>query len=178
MSSVIVYATTQPTEDRNINILIVTSRVEGDHHPSSPKGAPKYKYKSRDNSNPASTKRESNGDPTDFQSWPTGRLGPFVPYPAMQRTLGAFQLFEQRRDEMSRMEEKVFHVAEFSSTGQGESDVYHRESEYIIVCLEMFVGHITEPELATRFEVGIRLCCCSSLTFHQGPHSEGCIRLL
>jgi len=128
MSSVIVYATTQPTEDRNINILIVTSRVEGDHHPSSPKGAPKYK--SRDSSNPASTKHESKGDPTDWRSWPTGRPGPFVPYPAMQRTLGAFQLFEQRRDEMSRMEEKVFHVAEFSLTGQGESDVYHSGSEY------------------------------------------------
>ena len=127
MSSVTVYATTQPTDDRSIDISIVTSRVEGDHHPSSPKGAPKYK--SRDNSNPASTKRESNGDPTDWQSWPTGRPGPFVPYPTMQRTLGAFQFFEQRRDEMSRMEEKVFHVAEFSSTGQGESDVYYSRSE-------------------------------------------------
>ena len=56
----------------------------------------------------------------DWQSWPTGRPGPFVPDTAMRETMRTFHFFDLKRNEWSRAEEKVFHIAEFSSTGQSE----------------------------------------------------------
>ena len=59
----------------------------------------------------------------DWESWPTGRPGPIVPESQIQETMGVFDYYEQLRDGRSRTEEKVFHVAEFSATGQGEFDL-------------------------------------------------------
>jgi hypothetical protein len=64
-----------------------------------------------------------NGDPMDWESWPTGRPGPSVPESRIRETLDLVQHYEQQRDDMSRTEEKVFHIAEFSSTGRGEFDL-------------------------------------------------------
>jgi hypothetical protein len=127
MSSATVYTTANPTDNRHLDILTATSEVEGDHPPSSLplEGTPR----SEDNPNPTTTKHQWNGDPMDWESWPTGRPGQFVSSAAIQRTVEVFQSFEQKRDELSRTEEKVFHVAEFSSTGRGEFDVYRCWSE-------------------------------------------------
>ena len=87
---------------------------------TSPGSAPE----SGDVLNPMVTEHQWNGDPMDWQSWPTGRPGPFVSDFRMQEVLGTFQAINEMRDEQSRTEEKVFHVAEFSSSCQGESPVY------------------------------------------------------
>lgn len=42
----------------------------------------------------------------------------------MRDAMNTFHFFDSERDEWSRTQEKVFHVAEFSSTGRGEFDVY------------------------------------------------------
>ena len=78
---------------------------------------------SGDNLDPTTKNHQWNGDPLDWESWPTGRPGPIVPESRIQETLGVFQFYEQFRDDRSRTEEKVFHVAEFSATGQGECDL-------------------------------------------------------
>ena len=47
----------------------------------------------------------------------------------MRDAINCFQGFDQQRDEWSRTEEKVLHVAEFSMTGRGEFGVYRSRSE-------------------------------------------------
>ena len=49
----------------------------------------------------------------DWESWPTGRPGPFVSGAETQEAVDLFHSLESVRDEWSRTEEKVFHVAEF-----------------------------------------------------------------
>ena len=61
----------------------------------------------------------------DWESWPIDRPGPFVSRVAMQRAAHLFDAFDSDRNEWSRTEEKVFHVAEFSSTSQSEFN-HHR----------------------------------------------------
>jgi hypothetical protein len=65
----------------------------------------------------------------DWESWPTGRPGPFVSEVQIQQLMDNFRVADESRDESSRMEEKVFHVAEFSSTGHGEFGVHRSWSE-------------------------------------------------
>ena len=57
-----------------------------------------------------------NGDPMDWESWPTGRPGPFVSEATMRAAMDQFQARGP-----TDAKEKVFHIAEFSSTGRGES---------------------------------------------------------
>ena len=73
--------------------------------------------------NPTTPQLRWNGDPMDWGSWPTGRPGPFVSEAAMRQAMNMFQHFDSERNEWSRTEEKVFHVAEFS-TGRSEFNVY------------------------------------------------------
>ena len=64
----------------------------------------------------------------DWESWPIGRPGPFVSEARMQEVADLSKRYNEIRDEWSRTTEKVFHVAEFSSSGHGEFDVYRRSS--------------------------------------------------
>jgi hypothetical protein len=68
-------------------------------------------------------KDEWNGNPMDWKSWPTGRPGPLVSDAQIQKAMGLFRDMDRRRRELSRTETKVFHIAEYSSTGRGEFDV-------------------------------------------------------
>jgi hypothetical protein len=70
-------------------------------------------------SRPPSPIVEWNGDPMDWKSWPHGRPGPYVSKTAMRRAKECFRSVEKGRDEWSRTEEKVFHIADFSITGKG-----------------------------------------------------------
>jgi hypothetical protein len=115
MSSANVDTTVQPTGDPAI-----TLEDKGNQPASS---------QLRDIPNTATTKHEWNGDPMDWKSWPTGRPGPFVSDGRIQHVMKVFQDCDQDRSDLSQPEEKVFHVAEFSSAGGGEFDIYHTESE-------------------------------------------------
>ena len=101
-----------------------TSGAEDDHVVSSPGRAPKL----GDILNPTIVKHERNGD-MDWGSWPTGRPGPFVSEARMQVVMSSFQGCEEDRNEQSRTKENVMHIAEFSSSGQGESGLSHRAPE-------------------------------------------------
>ena len=79
--------------------------------------------------NPAVVKHQWNGDPMDWESWPTGRPGPYVSEARMQVVMNMFRDFEEERNEESRTKENVMHIAEFSSSGQGESELSHRAPE-------------------------------------------------
>jgi len=103
--------------------------------------------------NPTRVKRKWNGDPVDWGSWPTGRPGPLVSGGQIPHVMGLFHNHDQERNEPSRTEGKVFHVAEFSSLVRVSSMCIVSRPELMIIHLEIFVGHVTEPELATRLEV-------------------------
>ena len=98
-----------------------TSGAEDDHVPSSPGKAPNL----GDILNPAI---ERNGD-MDWESWPTGRPGPFVSEARMAEVMDKFQYYNGQRTEQSRTTENVVHIAEFSSAGQGEPELSHRAHE-------------------------------------------------
>ena len=53
----------------------------------------------------------------DWESWPIGRPGPVVSDTDMQEAMAKF-----RSQTPVGTEEKVFHVAEYSKSGQSESD--------------------------------------------------------
>jgi len=114
MSSANVDTPVQPTGHLGAQSTILEH--DGNHPVSGPP-------KSGDLPNPRTTKREPNGDHMDWESWPAGRPGPFVSEGRIQHAMKYFQAFNRQRDERSRTVEKVFHVAEFSSTGRGEFDV-------------------------------------------------------
>jgi len=42
----------------------------------------------------------------------------------MQEVMHEFQLLDGERNEQSRTKENVIHIAEFSSSGRGESELY------------------------------------------------------
>ena len=69
------------------------------------------------------TRQGWNGDPMDWKSWPTGRPGPVVSEARMQVAMKKFQDINEMYGERSRATERVFHVAEFFSSGQGEFNV-------------------------------------------------------
>ena len=74
--------------------------------------------------NPTIIKNQWNGDPMDWESWPTGRPGPFVSEARMQEVMDAFQDYNEQRNEQPHTNGSVLHVAEFSSTGHGAPDLY------------------------------------------------------
>jgi hypothetical protein len=97
---------------------------------------------------PEVTTRQWDGDPMDWESWPTGRPGPFVLEAEMEKLMILSSFLEQVRDEESRTEEKVFHIAEFSLFGQGEFHVHGSRSGLTNrIRPETFQGHVTESEL-------------------------------
>lgn len=100
--------TVQPTSESDVSTN--TSDNERNHPVSSPQTL-------RDLPNPTTTEQHWNGDPMNWESWPTGRPGPVVLDTDMQDARAKFQ----SQDPVGT-EEKVFHVAEYSSSGQGESD--------------------------------------------------------
>ena len=148
MASAAVNTSEQPTNHSRLDTLTATPVVEGDHPPSSPERI----LKSGENTDHTTNNHQWNGDPMDWESWPTGRPGPFVSESQIRDAMEALQISEQKRDDMSRTEEKIFHVAEFSSTGRGTSDL--SQLVRITIQVEIFVGHVTEPELATWLKVG------------------------
>jgi len=56
----------------------------------------------------------------DWESWLTGRLGPFVSDTRMWDTMHCFQSFGRQHTKWSRTEEQVFYMAEFSRSGRGQ----------------------------------------------------------
>jgi len=91
----------------------------------------------------------------DWESWPKGRLGPFVSDTRMQDAMHCFQRFNGQRTKWSRTEEKVFYITEFSRSGRGQ---FLRLSQIDLnkhFRLELFVGHVTEPKLANRLKVSL-----------------------
>jgi hypothetical protein len=114
------YTTAQSTVDRFPDTLTTTLEAKSDDSLSSPESA----HSLRDITNPTIPKHQWNGDPMDWESWPTGRPGPFVSDTRMQDMMGKFQLLNEQRYEQSRTEANVLHIAEFSLSGQGESDLY------------------------------------------------------
>ena len=100
---------------RESGAWVTTSDDEGNHPVSSPESFPI----SGDIPTPTTTVNAM-----DWESWPTARPGPVVSEAEMQEAMDTFHSYDLERGEWSRTEEKVFHVAEFSSSGQGKSDVY------------------------------------------------------
>ena len=92
------------------------SEVEG-NRPTSP--LPKL----GDNLGPKTT--NSNDDLLDWESWPIGRPGPFLSDALTQKAMDMFRDYDRMRPEWSRTEEKVVHVAEFSTSGRGEFGTYN-----------------------------------------------------
>jgi hypothetical protein len=123
MSSANVDTTVQPTGDTDTPAITVEDKG------NQPASSPERPFKLCNIPNIATTKHEWNGDPMDWKSWPTGRPGPFVSDGRIQHVMNVFQGYDQDRSDLSQPEEKVFHVAEFSSVGGGEFDIYHTESE-------------------------------------------------
>ena len=117
--------TLQSTVDRYPHTLTTTSGAKEDHPLSPLESAPKL----GDAPNRPITKRRWNGDPMDWESWPTGRPGPFVPEYRMEEVMSAFESNNEDRSEPSRTKENILHIAEFSSCGQGEFDIYHNSPE-------------------------------------------------
>ena len=122
MSSASVNTTEPPTNHTRLDPLTTTPVVEGDNPPSSPEKIPK----SGDSPDPTTNNHEWNGDPMDWESWPTGRPGPSLSESRKIQIKEAIQYYEPARIVISPTEEKVFHLAEFSSTGRGESDLIYR----------------------------------------------------
>ena len=115
MSSASVNTTEPPTNHTRLDPLTTTPVVEGDDPPSSPEKIPK----SGDSPDPTTSNHEWNGDPMDWESWPTGRPGPSLSEVRKIQIKEAIQYYEPARIVISPTEEKVFHLAEFSSTGRG-----------------------------------------------------------
>ena len=115
MSSATVDATAQPTVNQYPG-----TEAEGDHLVSIPGIA----QKTADIPNDAKAGNKWNGDPMDWESWPTGRPGPFVSEARMEVVMDLFQDYNGERNEQSRTEENVLHIAEFSSSGRGEPESY------------------------------------------------------
>ena len=79
---------------------------------------------SEESTSPKIAKHQWNGDRRDWESWPSGRPGPFVPEARMRRAMDEFEYRNRKRDKRSRKEEKVFHITEFSSSGRGQSHAH------------------------------------------------------
>ena len=109
----------QPTNNTPLQTSTTTAVVEGNNSPSSPEKI----HKSGNNPELTTNNHQWNGDPMDWETWPNGRPGPSLSESRTGQNVEALRFFEQTRDEQSRMEEKVFHLAEFSSTGRGESSL-------------------------------------------------------
>lgn len=97
-----------------------TLEAEPDHSLSSPGRAPEL----GDIPNSTSIEYQWNGDPMDWESWPIGRPSPFVSEARMGELVDSFEDYNKGRAGWSRTTEKVLHVAEFSSSGHGEFNVY------------------------------------------------------
>ena len=59
-----------------------------------------------------------NGDPSEWESWPVGRPGPFVSEPVELNLLRYFKIGEQNHF-LGPPDEPAFHIAKFSDNGQG-----------------------------------------------------------
>jgi len=117
--------TAQSTVDRYPGTLSTTSEAEGGHPLSSAERTPKL----GDITDPTIVKRQLNSGPMDWESWPTGRPGPYVCETQMQEVMNRYQRLNGQRNEQSRTKEHVIHMAEFSSSGRGEPDLYHSSPE-------------------------------------------------
>ena len=110
MSSANVNNTTaQSTVGHYPDILTTILEAKGDHPLSPPESAPYL----GDTPDSTRTKPQWNGDPMDWESWPTGRPGPFVSESKMQEVMNLSQYNNRRRGEQSRARGHVLHIAEF-----------------------------------------------------------------
>ena len=126
MSNADVDTTIQPAGDSDSDAWTTDAEDEGNH----PVTTSDKLCKSTDIPDPTTTTKQGwNGDPMDWESWPTGRPGPVVSEARMQQAMEAFQGYNEERDEQSRTEEKVVHVAEFSSSRHGELNAHSSRRE-------------------------------------------------
>ena len=47
----------------------------------------------------------------------------------MEEVMSEFESNHEERNEQSRTKENILHIAEFSSSGRGEFDIYHNSPE-------------------------------------------------
>ena len=125
MSNADVDTTIQPADHSDSDAWTTDVENEGNHPVTSSNNS----SKSKDIPNSTTTQHGWNGDPMDWESWPTGRPGPVVSEARMQEAIEKFQSLNEARDEQSRTEEKVVHVAEFSSSRQGELNAHSSRRE-------------------------------------------------
>ena len=96
-----------------------------------------------------------NGDPSEWESWPVGRPGPFVSEPVELNLLRYFKIGEQNHF-LGPPDEPAFHIAKFSDNGQGQTMVLLCPIAHVeLTFLELFCDHVSERELAEGLNVGI-----------------------
>ena len=117
--------TVRSTVDCCPDTSITTSEAEEDHLLSPLESAPTL----GDAPNPPITKPQWNGDPMDWESWPTGRPGPFVPEYRMEEVMSEFESNHEERNKQPPTKKGILHIAEFSSSGRGEFEIYHNSPE-------------------------------------------------
>ena len=89
----------------------------------------------------------------------------------MQEAISCFQSFDRQRNECSRTEEKVLHVAEFldlvgvSSTSIAVGLIHNSSRDFCRTCHGIGAGYLIKSEY--------RVCGRSHLIFHQEPRPEG-----
>ena len=126
MSNADVDTTIQPAGNSDSDAWTTDAEDEGNH----PVTSSDKLSKSTDIPDPtATTKQGWNGDPMDWESWPTGRPGPVVSEARMQEAMEEFQVWDKERDEQSRTKEKVVHFAEFSSSCRGALNAHSSQRE-------------------------------------------------
>jgi len=117
MSGTALDAAINLADHENPGVLTTMSGSEGDR-PRSPTRSPDL----GNSLDYQKTERRWNGHPMDWESWPNGRPGPYVSEAKIRGAMSMFHAVDEERGEWSRTEEKIFHVAEFSSSGRRE---YH-----------------------------------------------------
>jgi len=75
------------------------------------------------------TTTQWNGQPSDWASWPNGRPGPFISEDALKLYSSLIGDVTTEAEMRMKTDELVFHVAEFTQSGKGETLVLGR-SQY------------------------------------------------
>jgi len=125
MSSTTMYTPARSMVNRCRDLLTTISEAERDDPLSSLERTPKL----GDITNPTIIKHQWNGDPMDWESWPDGRPGPTISWTRMQRVMDESKRLNAERNKQSQTKKNVLHIAEFSSSGRGESDLYRSSPE-------------------------------------------------
>ena len=69
------------------------------------------------------TTTQWNGHPSDWASWPNGRPSPFISEDALKYYNSLIGDVTTEAEECMKTDELVFHIAEFTQSGEGETRV-------------------------------------------------------